>query len=202
MSSVINISLVGVGGQGILLASDIIAKAAMLAGLDAKKSEVHGMAQRGGSVISEIRFGEKVYSPLIPAGTTDYLVSSEKLEALRYAHFLSPDGLALVNDQLIVPVTVSSGQHPMVDDLDARLKSAFPKLEVVPALDIARDLGSLRVVNVVMTGALSTHLKIPEDAWLQAIRDSVKERFVELNLKAFEAGRALTPVNRSHDQPA
>ena len=191
MSSVVNVSLVGVGGQGILLASDIIAKAAMLAGFDAKKSEVHGMAQRGGSVISEIRFGEKVHSPLIPAGTTDYLVSFEKLEALRYAHFLSSDGLALVNDQLIVPVTVSSGQHPMVDNLDARLKDAFPKLEVVPALDIARDLGNLRVVNVVMTGALSVHLGIPEDAWLRAIRDSVKERFVDMNLKAFEAGRAI-----------
>jgi len=191
VSSVVNISLVGVGGQGILLASDIIAKAAMLAGFDAKKSEVHGMAQRGGSVISEIRFGEKVHSPLIPAGTTDYLVSFEKLEALRYAHFLSSDGLALVNDQLIVPVTVSSGQHPMVDNLDARLKDAFPKLEVVPALDIARDLGNLRVVNVVMTGALSVHLGIPEDAWLRAIRDSVKERFVDMNLKAFEAGRAI-----------
>lgn len=142
-----------------------------------------------------------VQDQMIPAGMTDYLVSFEKLEALRYAHFLSSDGLALVNDQLIVPVTVSSGQHPMVDNLDARLKDAFPKLEVVPALDIARDLGNLRVVNVVMTGALSVHLGIPEDAWLRAIRDSVKERFVDLNLKAFGAGRALPPVNRPHDQP-
>jgi len=191
VSRVVNVSLVGVGGQGILLASDILSEAAMLAGLDAKKSEVHGMAQRGGNVISQVRFGQKVYSPLIPESATDYLVSFEKLEALRYAHLLSPDGLAMVSDQVIVPVTVSSGQHPPVDDLDERLHRTFPRLELIPALDVARELGNVRVVNVIMCGALSGHLEdIPEDAWLQAIRESVRERFVELNLKAYEAGRA------------
>jgi indolepyruvate ferredoxin oxidoreductase beta subunit len=181
--------LIGVGGQGTLLASEILCRVALLAGKDVKKSEVHGMAQRGGSVVSQVRVGEKVYSPLIAVGETDILVSFEKLEALRFAHFLSPDGIAMVNDQEIRPVTVSSGQAQWPDDLDAKLRSTFPKLELIPALDIARELGNVRVVNVVMIGAMSNHLDIDDSIWRQAITDLVKPQFLEFNLKAFDAGK-------------
>jgi indolepyruvate ferredoxin oxidoreductase, beta subunit len=189
MRDVLNISLVGVGGQGTLLASEILCRVALLSGKDVKKSEVHGMAQRGGSVVSQVRIGEKVYSPLIALGETDALVAFEKLEALRYAHYVAPDGVALVNDQEIRPVTVSSGQATWPEDLDGKLKEAFPKLELIPALEIARKLGSVRVVNVVMIGALSKHLDIDESIWRQAITELVKPQYLEFNLKAFEAGR-------------
>ena len=128
MDKILNVSLVGVGGQGTLLASEILCLAGMLSGKDVKKSEVHGMAQRGGSVVSQIRIGEKVYSPLIGVGETDILIAFEKVEALRFAHFLAPDGLAVVNAQEIRPVTVSSGQSQWPEDLDGKLKSTFPRL--------------------------------------------------------------------------
>lgn len=189
MRDILNISIVGVGGQGTLLASEIICRAALLAGKDLKKSEVHGMAQRGGSVVSQVRIGEKVYSPLIGTGETDLLLAFEKLEALRYAHFLAPDGIALVNDQEIRPVTVSSGQAEWPVDLDRRLREVFPKLEIIPALEIARGLGNVRVVNVVMIGAMSHHLPFQDDIWREAIRQCVKPEFLDFNLKAYDAGR-------------
>ncbi|MGB9619080.1 MAG: indolepyruvate oxidoreductase subunit beta [Armatimonadota bacterium] len=190
MTRPLNISVVGVGGQGTLLAGEILCNVALLAGKDVKKSEVHGMAQRGGSVVSQVRIGERVYSPLIPVGQTDILVSFEKLEALRFAHFLAPDGIAMVNDQEIRPVTVSSGQAEWPPDLDGRLRAAFPRLEMIPALEIASSLGSVRVVNVVMIGALSRHLGIDDQIWRRSITDLVKPQFLEMNLKAFEAGKA------------
>lgn len=189
MSKTLNISLVGVGGQGTLLASEILCRVALLGGRDVKKSEVHGMAQRGGSVVSQVRIGEKVHSPLIALGETDILVSFEKLEALRFAHFLSPSGVALVNDQEIRPVTVSSGQAAWPEDLDGILGKTFPRLELIQALDIARELGNTRVVNVVMMGAMSNYLDIDDSLWKQAIHDLVKPRFVEFNLKAFDQGK-------------
>jgi len=190
MDDILNISLVGVGGQGTLLASEILCQVALLSGRDVKKSEVHGMAQRGGSVVSQVRMGQKIHSPLIGIGETDVLIAFEKVEALRHAHFLSATGVAMVNDQEIRPITVSSGQAQWPEDIDGKLKSTFPKLELIPALDIARTLGNLRIVNVVMIGALSNHLDIPEDIWRDAITALVNPRFLELNLKAFDAGRA------------
>jgi len=150
---------------------------------------VHGMAQRGGSVVSQVRVGEKVYSPLIAVGETDILVSFEKLEALRFAHFISASGVVLVNDQEIRPVTVSSGQASWPEDLDGTLAKTFPKLELIPALDIARELGNTRVVNVVMIGAMSNHFDIADAIWKQAIADMVKPQYLEFNLKAFDAGK-------------
>lgn len=184
-----NISLVGVGGQGTLLASEILCSVALLSGKDVKKSEVHGMAQRGGSVVSQVRIGTKVHSPLIGLGETDVLLSFEKVEALRFAHFLAPDGVAMVNAQEIRPVTVSSGLAQWPEDLDARLRSTFPKLELISALDVAGQLGNVRVVNVVMIGALSNHLDISDEIWRESIRTLVKPKFVDLNLKAFDAGK-------------
>lgn len=191
MSKTLNISLVGVGGQGTLLASEILCQVALLSGKDVKKSEVHGMAQRGGSVVSQVRIGEKVHSPLIALGETDLLISFEKLEALRFAHFLAPSGVALVNDQEIRPVTVSSGQAEWPADLEGMLKSTFPKLELIPALGMARELGNVRAMNVVMIGALSNHTDIEDAAWREAIKALVKPQFVELNLRAFDAGKGL-----------
>lgn len=190
MGDILNISLVGVGGQGTLLASNILCQVALLTGKDVKKNEVHGMAQRGGSVVSQVRVGEKVHSPMIAVGETDILVSFEKVEALRFAHYLSPNGIALVNDQEIRPVTVSSGQSQWPDDLNGRLKSTFSKIELIPALDIARDLGNIRAVNVVMIGALANHTDISDDIWRESIRQLVKPKFLDLNLKAYDAGRS------------
>lgn len=189
MSNTLNISLVGVGGQGTLLASEILCHVALLAGKDVKKSEVHGMAQRGGSVVSQVRIGEKVHSPLIALGETDILMSFEKVEALRFAHFLSPNGIAMVNDQEIRPVTVSSGQSQWPEDIDGKLHAAFAKLELIPALKIARELGNVRIVNVVMIGALSNHMDIDDAIWSESIRALVKPQYLEFNLKAFEAGK-------------
>jgi indolepyruvate ferredoxin oxidoreductase, beta subunit len=189
MSKTLNISLVGVGGQGTLLASEILCQVALLSGKDVKKSEVHGMAQRGGSVVSQVRIGDKVHSPLIALGETDILIAFEKLEALRHAHFLAADGVAMVNDQEIRPVTVSSGQAAWPEDLDGMLRSTFPKLELIPALKMARELGNVRTMNVVMIGALSNYTEIEDAVWQESIKSLVKPQFVELNLKAFEAGK-------------
>jgi indolepyruvate ferredoxin oxidoreductase beta subunit len=189
LTDVLNISLVGVGGQGILLASDILCHVALLTGKDVKKSEIHGMAQRGGSVISQVRIGEKVYSPLIAVGQTDILLSFEKLEALRYAHFLAPNGIAMVNNQEIRPVTVSSGQSQWPENIDDRLRNTFQRLELIPALDIARALGNVRIVNVVMIGALSNHMDVEDTIWRESIRALVKPQYIDFNLKAFDAGK-------------
>ena len=189
IGQIVNISLVGVGGQGALLASEILCQVALLSGKDVKKSEVHGMAQRGGSVVSEVRMGPRVYSPLIPMGQTDFLVAFEKVEALRYAHLLLPDGVALVNDQEIRPVTVSSGQQKWPEDLDGALAKAFANLTLIDALKTARDLGNVRTANVVMMGALSGHMDIGGEIWRAAIEALVPPKALDVNLKAFEAGR-------------
>jgi indolepyruvate ferredoxin oxidoreductase beta subunit len=190
MSDVLNVSLVGVGGQGILLASEILCRVGLLAGQDVKKSEIHGMAQRGGSVVSQIRIGDRVHSPLIALGATDALVSFEKVEALRFAHYLKQGGLAIVNEQEIRPITVSTGQAVWPEDLDERLGTTFPRLDRVPALEIANGLGNMRVVNVVMIGALSKHLEFKESLYRDAVAALVPEKVKKLNLEAFEAGRA------------
>lgn len=184
-----NVSLVGVGGQGILLTSDILAKTAALAGLDVKKSEIHGMAQRGGSVISQVRFGEKVFSPIIPDGASDLLVSFERLEALRWRHLLAPDGKVLINDMNMTPVTVSSGQQPAVTDLDARLKAEYPGALYVDAMALAEKVGNTRAMNMVIAGALSTLTPFGPEVWERAIRERVPGKLLEMNVKAFESGR-------------
>ncbi len=194
MTKVLNITLAGVGGQGTLLAGEILCNVALLSGRDIKKSEVHGMAQRGGSVVSQVRIGQKVNSPLIALGETDILIAFEKLEALRYAHYLRPGGIVMVNDQEIKPITVSSGQAQWPDDINSLLTSTFENanLELIPALKIARELGNVRVVNLVMIGALSKHTDIDDAIWRQSIEALVKPKFLELNLKAFDAGKAYS----------
>ncbi len=188
----INISLVGVGGQGILLTSDILAKTATLAGLDVKKSEIHGMAQRGGSVISQVRFGDKVHSPIVADGTSDLLVSFERLEALRWRHLLSPKGNALINDMDLTPITVSSGQQPGIADMRERLKREFSNAVFFDAMSIAEELGNQRCMNMVFAGALSNMTPFAEELWLATMKSRIPAKFLDLNLKAFARGRAVT----------
>ncbi len=187
--SAMNVSLVGVGGQGILLTSDILARTAARAGLDVKKSEIHGMAQRGGSVISQVRFAERVYSPIIQDGASDLLVSFERIEALRWRHLLRAGGKVLLNNLNLAPVTVSSGQQPGVDDLDARLAAEYPGACVVEGLRIATDLGNARAMNLVIAGALSTLTPFEVSVWEEAIRERIPGKMLETNLRAFAAGR-------------
>ena len=189
----VNVSLVGVGGQGIILTADILAKTAAIAGMDVKKSEIHGMAQRGGSVSSQVRFGASVASPIIQEGTTDILVSFDKLEAVRTAHLLAENGVALVNDMYLVPVTVSSGQQADVADLDAKVK-AIAKLKLVDAMKIAtEDVGNARTMNMVLAGALSTLCPFTVEQWRQAMAEMLtgpKAKLLDINRKAFDLGRA------------
>ncbi len=184
-----NIILAGVGGQGILLAARIIANAASGAGFDVTTNEIHGMAQRGGSVTAQVRYGEKVHSPLILEGTADVLGALEQIEALRYAHYLKPDGLAVVSRQVIIPVTVSSGKAQYPTDVEIRLQSCFQHLNYLDCPGMARERGDARLANTILLGALSNGLDLPVDAWSQAIRNCIKTPLIDANLAAFQAGR-------------
>lgn len=192
-SEVTSVVMVGVGGQGILLATQITARAALLAGHDVKTNEVHGMAQRGGSVVAQVRYGPKVYSPLVPDGTARVLASLERIEALRFSHFLAPDGLAVVSHQAIIPVTVSSGQAVYPADAEERLRRVFQRLVYVDAIRIAEKLCDTRTANVILLGAMSTALSLPEDCWREAIRQAVKPEFHDINFRAFDEGKHLAP---------
>ncbi|MBN1322566.1 MAG: indolepyruvate oxidoreductase subunit beta [Methanotrichaceae archaeon] len=192
LEDVQSVVLVGVGGQGILLASEVLAQAAVLSGHRVKTNEVHGMAQRGGSVVAQIRWGQKVYSPLVASGTARVLGSLEQIEALRYAHYLAPNGLAVVSAQAIMPMTVSTGEAIYPKDVPGLLKRSFSRLIYLDAAQAALDLGEIRAANMVVLGAVSTGLDIAIEDWRDAIVASVKERFVEINLRAFEAGRSFS----------
>lgn len=184
-----NVLICGTGGQGILLASEVLSAAARASGMDVKKSEVHGMAQRGGSVSSHVRFGRKVHSPLIEEGSSDIVLAMEKLEGLRWLHFLRGDGRLLIPDVQINPVTVNVGAavYPDVEEELSRLSAPWT---LVPALAIAEQLGNTRVVNIVMLGAASRFLEeIPKDSWMLAVKDRVPRKALEVNLEAFEKGR-------------
>lgn len=190
----VNVSLVGVGGQGIILTADLLAKTAAIAGYDVKKSEIHGMAQRGGSVTSQVRFGKSVASPIIQEGTADILVSFDKLESLRNADILVKGGTALVNDLYLVPVTVSSGQQQAVEDLDGKVKKTFRKLVLVDAMKVANEeVGNGRTMNMVIAGALSALCPFAEADWFAAMEQLLagpKAKLLEVNRKAFQLGRA------------
>ena len=190
LANVTNIIICGVGGQGILLASDILCYAAFLQGLDVKKSEVHGMAQRGGSVITHVRFGKKIYSPLIEQGTADFILAFEKLEALRYAHYLKNAGILIVNNLAMPPMSVLVGEANYPSDIERRLKK-FGSVNLIDATEIARALGNVRTTNLVLLGGLASFLDFKEASWKQAIKQNVKEKFVELNLVAFNKGKEI-----------
>jgi len=188
----ISFLLVGVGGQGTILASNILSAVGLRQGYDVKKSEVHGMAQRGGSVSTVVRWGEKVYSPLIGTGEADYLVALEKLEALRYIEMVKPGGVVLVNDYAISPLSVSSGndEYPSDERLQTILGTVSPNQYLLPANTWAEDLGNARANNIVLLGALSFWLPdVPLPVWLEAIRERVPPKFANLNEQAFLVGR-------------
>ena len=187
MSNVTNITFAGVGGQGILLASDMTANVLISAGYDVKQSEIHGMSQRGGSVVSDLRFGSKVHSPLITEGETDILVAFERLEGLRCIPLLCQGGTAVVNDEIILPVGCSSMDYP-VDALE-RIGAAAGETVIVDATETAARAGNIRAANMVLMGVLSCLLQVDEDLWLRAIRDKFKGKVAEINEKAFGLGR-------------
>jgi indolepyruvate ferredoxin oxidoreductase beta subunit len=183
-----NILIVGVGGQGIVLSSEILAKVALAGGFDVKQNEVHGMAQRGGSVTSHVRFGEVVFSPTIEPGTADVLLAFEQLEALRWLHYLAPNGIALVNLQKIDPITVAAGAVAYPENIEQKLQQGCPQFKSINGLDIAEKAGNLRAVNMVLLGALSRHLEFEKQLWEDCIRQRVPGRTIEMNLAAFHAG--------------
>lgn len=186
-----NIMIVGVGGQGTLLTSRILGGIILESGYDVKLSEVHGMAQRGGSVTTFVRYGEKVYEPIVEEGCADILIAFEKLEALRYAHFLKKEGILIVNDQRIDPMPVVIGKEEYPKDIFERLENKYD-LVVVDALSEARKLGNVRVFNVIVLGIVSRYLGIEKEIWEKVIRNTVPSKTVDLNLTAFEIGRNIS----------
>lgn len=186
-----NFMLVGVGGQGTLLASDILADLGVRLGLDAKKAEVHGMAQRGGSVTSFVRWDKQVFSPIIARGEVDILVAFERLEAARYLSHLKPAGMLLVNDQVIEPITVRAGEahYPAGADLRSAFEKVSSRVCWVEGARLAEQAGNSKAANVVILGALSAWLDTPEEAWLAAVEAHVPPKALEVNRTAFRLGR-------------
>ena len=181
----------GVGGQGVILASKVLMETAMKAGYDVRESEVHGMAQRGGSVECCVRFGEKVYSPLIPKAGADFIVVLEQLEAMRKLEYLSPEGTMIVNNLKIDPVPVQNGDMSYPSDIEAWMIENINGYRAVDTSGILKELGNAKTLNIVMLGVLSQYLDFPESAWHDAIRSLVKEKFIDLNIDAFTKGRRL-----------
>ncbi len=192
-NSLTSIVLVGVGGQGILLACNLLAQAALKAGWDVKTNEVHGMAQRGGSVVAQVRFGQKVHSPLIQRGTADFLLALEKLEALRFSEYLKEDGAAIVNAQQIMPLPVATGAAQYPQEIDRLLRRQFPKLSLIEGVSLAKKAGEMRTTNVVLIGALSILLPFDLELWNSVLEENIKARFIKVNQKAFALGREFNP---------
>ncbi|MDH7571451.1 MAG: indolepyruvate oxidoreductase subunit beta [Armatimonadota bacterium] len=190
--SITNVRLAGVGGQGILVASEVLCEALLAAGYDVKKSEVHGMAQRGGTVNSDVRFGAKVYSPVIPHGAVDLLVAFELMEALRYLPSLKAGGVVIANEQRILPVAVASGKASYPCDVAARLEQRARRVVLIDALEMAQKAGSSRAVNTCMLGVLSHFLDVPEEIWRAVLTARFRNRDPDANLRAFAAGRAVS----------
>ncbi len=187
----INFVLVGVGGQGTILASDVLAELGLRLGYDVKKAEVHGMSQRGGSVTSHLRWGPQVFAPVIAKGDADFLVAFEKLEAVRFIDMLRPGGTVLVNDYSIMPATVNAGSavYPQDDALQAALDAAGVKSVWIKGMEIAEGLGNSKTANVVLLGALSKLLGLAPEAWDEVLAGRVPAKYLELNRKAVQAGR-------------
>jgi indolepyruvate ferredoxin oxidoreductase beta subunit len=183
-----NVLIAGVGGQGTVLASKILSQVALAAGYDVKQSEIHGMSQRGGSVVTHIRYGEKVYSPLVAKGQADVIMAFEELEALRYLPYLKEGGLLILNLQQMLPMPVISGSAAYPQNIAEEIKGQGVRLEAAPAAVLALEQGDARAANVVLLGMLARHLSFPKELWQKAIQDNVKDKFIAMNLKAFEVG--------------
>ena len=187
----LNMLLVGVGGQGTILASNILADLGIKLGYDVKKAEVHGMSQRGGSVISHVRWGAEVFSPIIAKGEGDVILAFEKMEVVRYIEILKPEGLVIANDHVIPPITVSAGasSYPEDDIIRASVSNATKKVHWIDGFGIAEELGNVRTANVVLLGALSSLLDMQSEPWLEVLTARVPSKFIDINREAFAAGR-------------
>jgi indolepyruvate ferredoxin oxidoreductase beta subunit len=188
--SVTNVLIAGVGGQGVILSSELLALAALADGRDVKQGEFHGVAQRGGAVFSHIRFGDLVHSPLAPRGQVDFLLALERLEALRYAHFVKSGGTVIVNDHKVEPVRMGD-ERPYPEEGNDFLAEKGFNVVVVRATERAIELGNYRAANVILLGALASHLDIPQAVWDETLEGRIPERLLELNRKAFLAGGEL-----------
>ena len=186
-----NVMIVGVGGQGSLLASKLLGKLLLTKGYDIKVSEVHGMSQRGGSVVTYVRFGDKVYSPVIDKGQADFIVSFELLEAARWTEYLKKNGKIITNMQQINPMPVIIGAAEYPENLVEKMRDSGIDIDAIDALSLALEAGSPKAVNMVLMGKLSKYFDITEEEWLKAIEESVPEKFLEMNKKAFALGRGV-----------
>lgn len=184
-----NIMIVGVGGQGSLLASKLLGHLLLSQGYDVKVSEVHGMSQRGGSVVTYVRYGDKVFSPVIDKGEADYIVSFELLEAARWLPFLKKDGQIVTNTQQIDPMPVITGAAEYPENLVEKLKATGAKVDALDCLSLAEEAGSSKAVNIVLLGRLSHYFDLPEEAWMKSLEANVPAKFLEMNKKAFELGK-------------
>ena len=188
MSNVKSVMIVGVGGQGTLLASRVLGSAMLSQGVDVKVSEVHGMSQRGGSVVTYVRYGDKVYSPIIAQGEADVLLAFEALEAARYLPWLKPDGTVIVNTQQMDPMPVVTGVAEYPKDILGKVQEQGVKMVALDALGMAEEAGSSKAVNVVLIGAMAKKLDLPKEVWIDTIQETVPPKFIDMNLKAFELG--------------
>lgn len=184
----LNIMIVGVGGQGTLLASKVIGNVALNKSYDVKMSEVHGMAQRGGSVVTYVKLAEKVYSPIVERGEADIILAFEQLEALRWIEYLKPAGRLLINNQQIDPMPVIIGNAKYPDNIIEKLRDKYPNIRVIDAFKIAKESGNIKTVNTVMIGLMARSLDFEKEDWFISIKEMVPEKFIEVNIKAFEAG--------------
>jgi len=189
-----NILIVGVGGQGVLLASELLSEVAIMSGLDVKKSEVHGMSQRGGVVSSHVRIGKKVYSPIIPYGQADILLSFEQAEGLRALDWLAPNGQVVVSRTRLVPPIANFGKFSYPDDPVADIRKKTSRVIAVDADRMAHELGNPRLVNTILLAVASKYIGFARDVWDKAIQQLVKPKFVDINLKAFARGYELADV--------
>ena len=188
-----NIMIVGVGGQGSLLASKLLGRLLLTKGYDVKVSEVHGMSQRGGSVVTYVRWGTRVYSPIIDRGEADFILSFELLEAARWAEYLKPGGKLIANTQRINPMPVVTGEASYPEVLDEKIRTANIDIDAFDALSLAALAGSAKAVNLVLLGRLSRTLEFTPDEWIMAIKESVPEQFADMNTQAFLLGRNAKP---------
>ena len=184
-----NIMIVGVGGQGSLLASKLLGHLLLAQGYDVKVSEVHGMSQRGGSVVTYVRYGDKVYSPVIDQGEADFIVSFELLEAARWLSYLKKDGIIVTNTQQVDPMPVITGAAQYPEDLVEKLKATGAKVDALDCLKLAQEAGSAKAVNIVLLGRLSHYFDLSVEAWMASLEANVPAKFLEMNKKAFELGR-------------
>jgi indolepyruvate ferredoxin oxidoreductase beta subunit len=187
MADTKNIMIVGVGGQGTLLTSRILGGITVAAGYDVKLSEVHGMAQRGGSVVTYVRYGEEVAEPIVEEGQADVLIAFERLEALRYAHFLKKDGVIIVNDQRIDPMPVVTGAAQYPENIIENLKKDYKVIDV-DAMAEALEMGNSRVFNVIILGVAAKHMDFEKDMWIDVIKNTVPPKTIDINVAAFERG--------------